>query len=328
MPLLRINATANGLILPETPQPIRNRLFQLATHPGPAIIMIHGYKYAPGIQGHCPHQKLFGDTQYSWPRALGFGTDTEEEGLGIALGWYARGTIKGAHKRAMELGESLAIIVALLHKYAPQKPVHLIGHSLGAETVLSALPYLPAGAVDRIILLAGASHAARAARLLATPAGRAADVLNMTSRENDLFDAAFERVVPNPEGHRGAIGDGITAPNALNIQIDCPDTLDGLETLGFGIAPTQKNVCHSSTYKRDGVMGLYHRFLRHPSDLTFATLARVLPHTQSPRWSRLKQASRAAFTFPQITLPQAAQSVGLAQNVPSKLRRPKNEPAY
>lgn len=287
MPLLRINATDDGISLHGTPQPASKRLCALAARKGPAIIMVHGYKYAPGSTRHCPHQKIFGNLQHSWPGQLGFDRHTPASGLGIALGWHARGSLRAMHRRATKLGESIAMIVSLLRAHTPERPVHIIAHSLGSEAALSALEHLPHGAVNRMVLLTGASFAGRAAHLLDTAAGRSTEVLNVTSRENDLFDAGFERLVPSEFADDRSIGCGIAAPNVATLQLDCPRSIRAIGDLGFAIGDSDRRICHWSSYKRPGVMALYAQFLRAPDQLPLAQLVDALPSTPSPRWSRL-----------------------------------------
>ena len=287
MPLLRINATPQGFALHDPGQSARLLIARPGTGTGPVIIMLHGYKYDPSTYARCPHHKIFGTGPRSWPRALGFGVGDPQEGLGIALGWYARGPLARVHRRARDLGGRLATIISLLRASAPERPVHIIAHSMGSEAALSALEHLPAGAVDRIVLLTGASFAGRAQEMLRTPAGRRTEVFNITSRENDLFDMAFERLVPRyiPADH--AIGRGISAPNACTLQLDCARTLDALSALDLPIGAPSRRICHWSAYTRPGVMALYTQLLRSPDKLPSGLLRSALPVTTAPRWSRL-----------------------------------------
>lgn len=287
MPILRINATSAGLTLHNTPQPAARKLRSMAALPGPAIIMVHGYKYDPNTIEHCPHRKIFSAGTTSWPARLGFHKGDAEEGLGIALGWFARGSLKQAHARAAELGQSIAIIVALLRAHRPHRPVHVIAHSIGSEVALSALAHLPLGAIDRMVLLTGASYSGKALKLLNTPAGRSVEVLNVTSRENDIFDAGFECLVRPETRNDCAIGQGIQAHNVANVQLDCDATLQILNQLGFSVASSGKRVCHWSSYRRAGVMALYSAFMRAPENMPLEHLARCLPAVPEPRWSRL-----------------------------------------
>ena len=68
-------------------------------------------------------------------------------------------------------------------------------HSLGARVALTAAGLAAPGAVGRMILLAAAVFRGEAQAVLATAGGQAAEVVNVTSRENDLFDLALERCI-------------------------------------------------------------------------------------------------------------------------------------
>ena len=287
MPLLRINATPDGPALHNADVSAWDHLTRAA--PGPVIIMVHGYKYDPALAAHCPHAKIFGYRPDSWPAALGFSEDCASEGLGIAFGWHARGPLRAVHQRASRLGRSLADIIIAVHSAQPGRPIHLIAHSMGAETALSSLPHLPAGALRRMILLAGASYAGHASAMLDTPAGRASEVFNITSRENDLFDLAFERLVPSSVPGDTTIGLGIAAPNVATLQIDCPETLAALARIGAVIAPPDHRVCHWSTYRRRGVMPFYNHLLRDAAAPGARSLAGILPQVPAPRWSGLRK---------------------------------------
>lgn len=330
MPLLRINATPSALALHDTAQAAPYRLCALASKPGPAVIMVHGYKYAPGTEDHCPHRKLFGKTEHSWPAALGFEGAHPAEGLGIAFGWFARGSLRTVHQRASQLGAQLAAVIQMLKAHSPQRPIHIIAHSMGSEAALSALAHLPAGAVDRMVLLTGATYAGRAKSLLATPAGRTVRVLNVTSRENDLFDAAFERLVKADTPGDCTIGQGIEAQNAVTVQLDCPKTITRLQQIGLPISPPNKRICHWSAYKRPGVMRMYSRFLRDPETLPLAQLKAILPEKPAPRWSRLLPMAAQACTRRQFRLSHPAHAVGstLCLQEAAYARSDKNEPAY
>lgn len=330
MPLLRINATDSGLSLHDMTQPLTPRLRKQAAQPGPAIIMIHGYKYAPGTKSHCPHKKIFGLEAGQWPARLGFCQDTAQEGLCIAFGWYARGALKSVHQRAVSTGLHLATLISLLRAQAPQRPVHIVAHSLGAEIALSALQHLPKAAVQRIILLTGACYASRASAMLATDAGQDTEVLNITSRENDVFDAAFERIIRPATSHDHTIGAGIAASNALTLQIDCDETLNALSSLGVNIALPSRRICHWSAYTRPGVMSLYSRFLRQPDALPWSLLAQSIPTGNAPRWSRLFSRQTAGGNLSKFSLPLRSQSLGLANSlsISASAGRKKHEPAH
>ncbi|XDA99384.1 alpha/beta hydrolase [Sulfitobacter sp. LCG007] len=284
--------------------PLARSIAALAGRSDPAIIMLHGYRYAPGDPVHCPHRTLMSpDDNLGWPAPLGLWENGA--GCGIAFGWAARGSLRRSHLRARAHGRELAQIVSLLRATAPERPVHVIAHSLGTEIALSALAHLGRGAVDRLLLLTGASHQSHAEAMLSTPAGRDAEVVNVTSRENDLFDAAFERLVPSGLRCDGAIGRGIAAPNALTLQIDCRRSLDALERLGIGIAPPQGRISHWSSYTRPGLMDFYARLMRTPETLPLSLLQSILPSEADRRWSRILPATPP---LPRPRLPRSLRS--------------------
>ena len=308
----------------------RQRLGDVARAQGPAIIMVHGYKYDPVQANHCPHAKLFSKKPGRWPDALGYGHGDPQEGIGIALGWDARGPLWKVHQRAAKLGESLAVLISLLHLQNPHRPVHVISHSLGCETALSSLSHLPANSVDRMVLLTGASYASQAVRMLDTPAGRSTQVFNITSRENDLFDYAFEQLVPAPQKGDVAIGQGIASPNAVTMQLDCPKTLGTLGTLGFAVAPSQRRICHWSAYKRPGVMAFYKSLLRDDHSPSIAALGQLLPAFPAPRWSRMIRPKNPRVLPKPVTLPMPPLALRLKNRfiAGSSTRGKNNEHAY
>ncbi|GFE48743.1 hypothetical protein So717_04960 [Roseobacter cerasinus] len=288
MPLLRMNATDQGLHLHHTGADALSQIAEVSQRTGgPAIVMIHGFKYDPHADRHCPQRKLFGAQGANWPHALGFDQSKAGEGLGIALGWSARGPLRQVHRRATRLGLTLAELVGTLKANHPARPVHVIAHSLGSEIALAALEHLPPRAVDRILLLTGASFCGFADDMLATPAGRTAEVFNITSRENDVFDLAFETLVRAQRQGDRALGQGLSRPNALNIQLDCDRSLAALAQFGTPITTPKRQICHWSSYTRPGAMSFYAKLLRQPEAYCFRELQGALPDDQDPRWSRL-----------------------------------------
>ncbi len=294
MAFLRINAVGESPRLHGSPADVNTALDPLVEGDGPIIIMIHGFKYQPGNPHHCPHRHIFSlDPDHlpwkapSWPRQLGFGLGHADEGHAIAFGWNSRGTLLQAQARALEAGRALAKVVARLHEMAPERPVHIIGHSLGADIALEALHHLPRNAVDRIISLTGASYQSRALSALETPAGSTCELFNITSRENDPFDYLFELLTPAPRRGDRAIGQGLMARNALTIQIDCLETLKQLDTCGFAIPHPRRRVCHWSTYTRAGTLRFYKNLMRSPEATPLASLRNQLPERSASRWSRI-----------------------------------------
>ncbi len=278
MPLLKINA--DGAHLPEgTRQALTKSLGQLP-HTAPVIICVHGYKFSPSTPAHDPHRHILAldpdhpsERAVSWPRALGFGTRTPDEGLCIALGWEARRSIWRAYRQARLTGEALARLIWMI-----DRPVQLIGHSLGARVLLSALPHVHAGAVQRAILLAAAEFQSSARTALETEAGEACEVLNITTRENDLFDRMFEMsLTPDHlccESSPRSLGRGLgqALHHWADIQIDAVGTRRTLSRMGFDIAPPERKICHWSPYLRRGVFDFYRSALRQPEHVPLRRL--------------------------------------------------------
>ncbi|MEC3861967.1 alpha/beta fold hydrolase [Mesobacterium sp. TK19101] len=261
----------------------------LAPTRGPVTVMIHGYRYGPGAGGDCPHRALFDPTGtlapvrgQSWARKLGL--DAPDR-LGIGFGWNGLSTLPQAFVQAGQAGANLARLVRLIRQLAPDRQIQLIGHSMGARVALAALPALGPEDVGRIVLLTGAEFTQTARAALTSPAGRSATVLNVTSRENDLFDFLTECLLPAPARGDRVIGAGLAAPNVIDLQLDHRDALHALRRLGFAIPAEPKRICHWSTYLRDGVFPLYRAFL--DDDLPAALLRAALPDSHDPRWSRL-----------------------------------------
>lgn len=252
---------------------------------GPLVIMLHGYKYLPGTPKHCPHLSLFDPTHpWAWPHQLAL---TSMDATAIGFGWCARGNLRQIFDRAGALGSDLAETILRLHQIAPHRRIHVIAHSMGAEVTFSALSQLPAGAVDRLIMLTGAAYRSRAEEALQTPAGRTAELINITSRENDFFDFALECLVPAPRRGDRVLGTGITAPNAVTLQLDCARTLAALARLGHDIQPSDRRICHWSSYTRPGAMTFYAACLSETQAPTLAQLQRARPDSPAPRWTRL-----------------------------------------
>ncbi len=259
-------------------------LGRAAAGTGPIILMVHGYKYDPALPQCCPQRLIFGD-DHGWPALLGLGAPGAP--LGVTFGWRARGPLAQVFERATALGRELARIIALLHRIAPHRALHLIAHSMGAEVALSALRLAPKGSIARVIVLTGASFTSHATAALNAPAGRTAELFNVVSRENDLFDFAFEQMIPAHDRRDRALGQGLSAVNAMTIQLDCPTTLRRLAALGSPIAPSARRICHWSGYTRPGAMAFYARLMSTPQTLPLPRLAQALPPRTAPRWSRL-----------------------------------------
>jgi pimeloyl-ACP methyl ester carboxylesterase len=270
MPQIIVNATEEGLDYDAAA--LASAIAELPAR-APVVILLHGFKYAPGVPGRCPHRSILAERAprahwkvMSWPRHLGFGRGTE--GLVIALGWNAIGSIWQAYRRAGKAGRALAELIDTL-----DRPVHMLGHSLGARVALSALCHARAGSVGRVVLIAGAELRAVARAAMVAPAGRTADVLNVTSAENAPFDLMLEAVM----GFRGrAIGAGLDdLPGWVDLPVDREETRARLARIGYRIAPPCRRVCHWSLYLRPGLFPLYGSVIR--GALPVARLAAPAP---------------------------------------------------
>jgi pimeloyl-ACP methyl ester carboxylesterase len=94
----------------------------------------------------------------------------------------------------------IACTVRAIHKDVPNAPIFFVGHSGGAHVVLRAAEMLPAGSVDRIIVLAPAvSCSYDLTRALKTSRG---GIDNFFSSEDSLLEHMSEHV-GNADGGRG-----------------------------------------------------------------------------------------------------------------------------
>ncbi len=295
MPLLQINAVRDRLELSGAMtlgQSLDHHLAGLPAH-APIIILVHGYKFSPFDQRRDPHEHILSMAPrvrlgvISWPRHLGFGRGRAEEGLCIGFGWKARGTFWQAYREAERAGAALAELIARIGQRTDRK-VHLVAHSLGARVALAGIAAAPEGAVGRCILMAAAEFQTAAFKCLDAVGGRRAEIVNVTSRENDIFDVLVERLI-RPFGGARALGAGLPDPrrNWLDLQIDHGPTRIALAGLGHRIAAPERRICHWSGYLRPGLFGFYSDLLRRPESLPMPFLKSLLPGPGDARWSRL-----------------------------------------
>ncbi|MEO0990287.1 MAG: hypothetical protein AAFX00_04965 [Pseudomonadota bacterium] len=302
MPLIGVTVEGTTPVAHGTPEPLSevlSRNISALPQGAPIVVLIHGYKYSPFVPGRNPHETLLSLDPHSdmarvvsWPRHLGFGTDDAAEGLCISLGWHARGRLKTVFDMAPDAGLALAKVLGMI-----QRPVSILTHSMGARVALTALPHANAGSVRRLVMLSAADYQSTAAAALTSPAGQAAEFVNVTSRENDLFDFLLDLGVNAPWVDR-TLGHGLLGShdNWLDIQLDDASALDGLGRLGYPIEPARNLVCHWSTYLRPGALAFYAALMRNADRIPLPWLKDALPGTSTPRWSRFrarKQASRA-----------------------------------
>jgi hypothetical protein len=126
------------------------------------------------------------------------------------------------------------------------------------------------GAIQRVILLAAALSRKEARYASATPAGRAAEVINMHGAENWLFDTLLWLVLPFC-GRRLGPG-GVVSDGWVDLCLDDPEVLDRLGRLGWRVAPPLARVCHWSGYLRPGVWKLHRALLVSQPQVPLATL--------------------------------------------------------
>ena len=222
MPVLQINAVKDRPVLSGAMTLGKSLDHHIAALPSdaPVIVLVHGYKFSPFDQRRDPHENILSMAPksrlgvISWPRHLGFGRGRAEEGLCIGFGWKARGTFWQAYGEAELAGAALADLIARIADRTDRK-VHLVAHSLGARVALAGIAAAPAGAVGRCILMAAAEFQAPALRCLEKPAGQRVEIVNITSRENDIFDVMVETADP-PAWRRAGIG-GRIAPGGRQL---------------------------------------------------------------------------------------------------------------
>lgn len=300
MPLIQVNARDETLDW----DPAEVVAALAASPTAPVIVMIHGYKFLPGDPVHCPHTHILAlqptresFKAVSWPRRLGVGRPGDgPEPICIAFGWSARGAVWQAWRQSDRAAAALATLVTALSAAHPGRKVHIIAHSMGARVALGAMRHVARGAIGRVVLMAGAALRSDAAAALDSPAGATAEVINITSRGNDLFDLLLQLALWTPARTLGA-GLARPQPNWVDIQIDAPGVLVGLRGLGLRIAPPNVRICHWSGYLRPGLFGLYRRYLAQPETLPLSALAAALPR-QRPR------------RFPWLTAPPRTKGPG------------------
>jgi hypothetical protein len=252
----------------------------------PVVAMIHGWRYAPAFGADCPHGSILSlnpspkDVRaISWPRHLQL---DGQSGQAIALGWQARCGLWTAHARARQASVALAAIAEAVAHLSPGRQLHVIAHSMGARVALNALFHAKPGTLGRMILMTPTESRRLSAEAMQTSAGRAAQIVNVTTRENDLFDAGYEWGVHL--GLRTSVGQGLglVAPNWRDLWIDHPDTLRALAALGHHLPSPPRRVSHWSPYLRPGIFGLYRALI--DGSLPLAALPAPRP---ARRWSLL-----------------------------------------
>lgn len=272
----------------------------------PVVILLHGYKYAPGDGPSCPHDSLYAERSLHpalrsrhWPKRLNVGTSDMSA---IGFGWPARGSVWAAWRAADVAGEALAGLVSDLKAAAPERDIHIVAHSMGARVAMTGLKLADRGVARRVILLNGADFARHAQEALEQQA-RSISLFNVTSRENAVFDALVELSLPTHWRDGRAIGRGISTSRAVTVRLDHRQHLSVLRKLGFPLATPNKRICHWSTYLRPGTGALYRALL--DGSVRFATVKRALdPIARGPLASPLPRPGWAwyASTHPRLSV--------------------------
>ena len=249
----------------------------------PVVILLHGYKYAPGSGMNCPHESLYAKASghpairsRDWPERLNVGTG---EMSAIGFGWPARGSVWAAWRAADVAGRALARLVSDLKAAAPHRDIHIVAHSMGARVAMAALRDTDRAAVRRVILLNGADFTSHVETALQQQA-QTVSLFNVTSRENAVFDALVELCLPTHWWDGRAVGRGIDGPRAVTVRLDQHRHLTALRQFGFDVPAPTKRICHWSTYLRPGTGALYRAILA--GSLDFSALQTALS-TASPQ---------------------------------------------
>lgn len=277
---------------------------------GPIVFLLHGFSYAPGAPARRldPHRGVLSASAHgcavSWPRALGFTGATATGGLAIAFAWPSlpglgrRNPLSAAYRRAGAVADRLAAAMRLVADAAPNRPIDLFAHSLGARVAYLALRRASTegwgGRIGRVITLGAAEYRDEAQQAAACCAPAEADgpqVLNVLARANDAYDAAlriFGPRAPLDAGAQplGAAGLGAAGASGwFDLQIDHPEAQPWLSA--EGVAPARRRrVSHTEVYARPGLARLYRRIL----DARWSVeelQARGAPRDIEARWSAL-----------------------------------------
>lgn len=333
MAVLRVNAAPDGgLAAPGGAGAWDAALGGLcaALPPGaPVAVLIHGFRFSPD----CAQERLYRTGPVApcgrrrprlaaWPHALGFSEGDPADGLAVAFGWSARTFLHdfaSAYRAASRAGAALAEAVARLRALLPGRRIDVFAHSLGARVALEAMRRLPPGSLGRLIFLGAAEFAGAARSALGAAGG--AEIYNVISRRNDLYDSLFETFAPRPgnPGDRPLGVAGLAAPPEgwLDLQIDHPATERWLARRGIALDPGPWRISHWSFYADPGAMALYASILRDRAGAwSVAALRQAgLPAEIEPRWARiaprLRPAPRRQAAADPVADPIAAGEFGL-----------------
>ncbi|MEM8789803.1 MAG: alpha/beta fold hydrolase, partial [Pseudomonadota bacterium] len=285
MPILRVTARPGGLRM-EGLDAALGRL----TPQAPVVVLVHGYKFSPHTPHADPHRLLYAIEPAracgrirSWPQGLGFGDRTAAEGLCLGFAWPAGladqqdmpgRPLAAAYAAAAWAGGQLARLLECIADLAPGRAVDILGHSLGARVALQALAQARCANAGQVILMGAAEYDDTARACLASPAGHAARVFNVTTRENALFDLLFQSFGPPRPPLAHPLGRGLPAHlrQAVDLPLDQPAWAPIYARRGVDLAPARPWISHWSFYTRPGTMTLYRNIIRNRCDWVPAAL--------------------------------------------------------
>ncbi|WP_239450508.1 alpha/beta fold hydrolase [Loktanella sp. S4079] len=240
--------------------------------------MVHGYKYDPSLPRSDPHRQIYayapqktGKRIASWPFQLGL---TPQTALAVGYGWPARGTIWEAHRAAGEAAHDLAGLIQKIRGISPQRPIHIVAHSLGARVTLAALSQCQANDVARVILITPAAFAREMHRTQQSAAGQTAEFFNIHARANFLFDALLMLALPHWGPPLGIARNEYE--NLVDLTIDRPQTLNGLNMAGFPMTEPARRICHWSGYLRQDICAVYRALIHRPHETPICYLRQLM----------------------------------------------------
>ncbi|MCP5075883.1 MAG: alpha/beta hydrolase [Rhodobacteraceae bacterium] len=185
----------------------------------PIVVYVHGHK--------------------AWPHPDLLAQADRQSGLAITFCWPAFDRI---FKLVPDVGQlyadagtaalALAWLLNLLGDIAPNRPVDLMVHSLGARVGLQTLRHLKHRNLSRFVCLAGVEFSAVTLLALQAPAARKVEFYNVTSERSLLFHQLMHFFGPRPGPAEGLLCRGFAFPrkNWIDIHLEAPEVRRPLAT--------------------------------------------------------------------------------------------------
>ncbi len=215
MAVIQVNVRGNQVVNPKWPRrDLRHTLEPaLADLPAgaPIVIYVHGHQ--------------------DWPHPDVLAQARQQVGLAITLNWPATARFFGALPDVNQLyfdagnaAPALAWLINLLGELAPDRPIDLLAHSLGARVGLQALPLLQHSNLARLVGLAAVEFSAITLLALTAPAARNMAFYNVTTEKTLLFHRIMHHFGPRPGPADGLLCKGFAFPrgNWVDIRLDRP----------------------------------------------------------------------------------------------------------